>query len=86
MIRTTISLPEDFHEELRLMALKNRTTLGELVVNKFRGKQISGRFRKKETVDEEVEKMFAFFDSVAKEGEQIDAVKAVREERDRDNA
>lgn len=36
------------------------------------------------SIEKKIKEDFAFFDSIAKMGKKIDAVKAVREERDRD--
>lgn len=35
-IRTTITLPSDMHEQLRMRALKEKKSLGEIIVEKFK--------------------------------------------------
>lgn len=81
-IRTTISLPEDLYEELRLLAFEEKKSLNKLLVERVTAKK-----KKNATlsIDEQIKQDLAFFAKVAKSGIQIDAVKAVREERDRDN-
>jgi len=37
-VRTTITLPADLHEELRLEAVKRRSSVGELITERFRRK------------------------------------------------
>ena len=83
IIRTTISLPVDLHEQLRLQAVKERKSLGDLIEEKFRGKK---RKAKKLSIEEQIKRDFALFDLAAKSSVEYDAEKAVREERDRDNA
>lgn len=82
MIRTTITLPEDLYSDLRLIALEEKKSLNSLILEKLNRKPI----RKAVSLDDEIEETLAFFRKVAKMGKRIDAVKAVREERDRDNA
>lgn len=82
MIRTTISLPEDLYSDLRLIALEERKSLNSLILEKLDRKPT----KQIKSLDNEIEETLAFFRRVAKMGKKIDAVKAVREERDRDNA
>lgn len=82
-IRTTISLPVDLHEELRLLSIKKKKSLGDLIEEKFRGKK---KKSKKISIAEQIKRDFALFDLAAKSSVEYDAAKAVREERDRDNA
>ena len=84
MIRTTINLPKDLHEELRILAFKNRASLSDIVVSKIRDKKILRNSKK--SLEKEIEKSLAFFEMIRKRGQQFDAVKAVRLERNRDNA
>lgn len=35
-IRTTITLPADLHEQLRMMAIKENISLGEVIVRKIK--------------------------------------------------
>jgi len=83
MIRTTVSLPEDLYNDLRLAAFREKKSLSRLLVEKIENKK---EVKKTLSVEERVRRDFAFFDKVARSGVQINAVKAVREERDRDNA
>jgi len=41
MIRTTISLPTDIHEEWRMEAVKRRMSLGEIIIEKTKAKRKS---------------------------------------------
>ncbi len=83
VIRTTISLPVDLHEALRMRAIIEKKSLGELIEEKFRGKKKKAR---KLNIDEQIKKDLQLFSSAAKYSVEYDAVRAVREERDRDNA
>lgn len=82
-IRTTVTLPVDLHEQLRLQAIKEKKSLGDLIEEKFKGKKKKVR---KLSVEEQIKRDFALFDLAAKSSVEYDAEKAVREERDRDNA
>ncbi|MFH1863636.1 MAG: hypothetical protein ABIJ85_01810 [bacterium] len=82
MIRTTVSLPEDLYSDLRLIALEERKSLNSLILEKLNRKPV----KQAKSLDNEIEETLAFFRMVAKMGKKIDAAKAVREERDRDNA
>lgn len=83
MIRTTIPLPVDVHQEWRMEALLKKVTLGELILEK------AGVKKKKNSrmnIDRQIEKDFAYFDKIGRSGLEIDAVAAVREDRNRDDA
>lgn len=82
-IRTTISLPVDLHEELRLLSIRQKKSLGDLIEEKFKGRK---KRTKKKNIDEQIKKSLELFMSAAKYSVEYDAEKAVREERDRDNA
>lgn len=82
-IRTTVSLPVDLHEQLRLQAIKEKKSLGDLIEEKFRAKK---KKTKKLSIGEQIKRDFALFDLAAKSSVEYDAEKAVREDRDRDNA
>ena len=82
MVRTTISLPRDVHEEWRLEAVKKRISLGKVILEKT-GKIKKG---KKLSIEERIKKDFELFDRVGRSCLQIDLVKALRKDRDRDNA
>lgn len=83
IIRTTISLPLDLHKALRMRAIIEKKSLGELIEEKFRGKKKKAG---KLNIDEQIKKDLELFSSAAKYSVEYDAVRAVREERDRDNA
>lgn len=82
MIRTTVTLPEDFYEELRLLAYEQRRSVSSVLLEKALQKKVENFTLIQKNIDDDI----AFFRKVAKMGVQIDAAKAVREERDRDNA
>lgn len=84
IIRTTISLPVDLHEELRLLSIRQKKSLGDLIEEKFRGRK--KKKTKKISIAQQIKRDFALFDLAAKSSVEYDAEKAVREERDRDNA
>ncbi len=79
-VRATITFPYDLHEELRAEAFRQRKSLSRVLVEKIRPT------KKKLSIEEQLKKDFALFDKVARSGIEIDAVKALREDRDRDNA
>lgn len=81
-IRTTITLPVDLHEQLRLTAVKKKQSFNDLVLEYLSGKKKP----RKILIEEQIKRDFALFDKVAASGIQIDAVKAIREERNRDDA
>jgi hypothetical protein len=80
--RTTITLPTDLHDELRSEAFKYHTSFNQVLVSRLREKP--EREYSAKSAEEKIQETFAFFDKIANMGEPIDAVKAVREERDRD--
>ena len=83
MIRTTISLPTDLHEELRLQAVRQGVSFTELVLSELQGE--TGKMDKF-GVKRLLKQDWDLFDKVASSGRRIDAVEAVRQERNRDNA
>ena len=83
-IRTTITIPIDKHRELREKAFKYNKSLNQVIVDELCEKP--EREYSYKSVDEKIAEDFAFFDKIAKMGTRIDATKAVREERDRDDA
>lgn len=80
LVRRSISFPEDIYETLRLEAFARRVSVNQLVTEKIRPN------KKKLSIDEQLKKDFAFFDKIGRSGLAIDAVAAVREDRDRDDA
>ncbi|KKT58031.1 MAG: hypothetical protein UX91_C0007G0061 [Candidatus Amesbacteria bacterium GW2011_GWB1_47_19] len=80
-IRTTITLPADIHAEWRWEALKKRISLGEVILEKTGVKRSN-----KLPLEKRLKRDYAIFDRVSRSGVKLDAARAVREERDRDNA
>lgn len=76
-------MPIELHERLRLLSVKERKSLGQIISDKFEQKKTR---KVAVSPEEKIRKAFALFDRVAKSSRPYDAVKAVREERDRDNA
>lgn len=84
MIRTTINFPSELHRELRMEAIKTKRSLTKVVVDKL---QKSKPRKPASDVQKRIKQAMKIFDEVARSGRQdIDLVKALREERDRDNA
>ncbi|MBU1256620.1 hypothetical protein KKA49_02965 [Patescibacteria group bacterium] len=73
-IRTTISLPVDFHSQLRLMALREKKSISDVLMQKLA--------IKKKLISMSLQDDFDFFAKVRGMGEQIDAVMSVRKDRD----
>ncbi|MDO8451926.1 MAG: hypothetical protein Q7S76_03590 [bacterium] len=82
-VRTTINLPEDLHRELRLQAVREKKSLSGLVTDRLSGRMNNDSHV---SVEERIRQDFELFDDIGRSGRQIDLVKALREERDRDNA
>jgi len=74
-IRTTISLPKDLHEELRIQSVKERKSIGEIIARKFKPDYEESQ---KTSIDEDL----AFFREIGKQIGKFDAVKVIRDERD----
>ena len=84
MMRTTVTLPIELHRKLRLEAIKAKKSFSGVVVDKIQsGKRTT---LSKKNIANMIKRDFALFDEVANSGLEIDLVKALREERDRDNA
>lgn len=79
LIRRSVSFPEDIYEALRQEAFSGRTSFNKILIGKIgnKVKRVSGR---KTNLD------FALFDKIAATSIKYDAVKAIREERDRNEA
>lgn len=73
-IRTTISLPVDFHNELRLTALREKKSISTVLMQKLA--------IKKKLVSMSLQDDFDFFAKVRGMDKQIDAVASVRKDRD----
>ena len=80
-IRTTITLPLHIHEEWRMESVQKKIALGDLILEKAR----VNRKPKARLLEKQMTADFSFFDEVGRMGDQIDMVKALREDRDRDN-
>ena len=78
MIRTTVSLPNDVHDELRLLAFQTKKSLNEVILEKIKGKPSSHHV--------DVASAHELFDLVAACNKNVDLITALREDRDRDNA
>lgn len=80
-IRTTITLPEDFHEELMLMSLKTKKSLGQLVFEKFKNKQY---LIDKNDIQEKLSRDARFFSKLSRKlkGKKINWALEVRKQRD----
>lgn len=75
-----MTFPEDIYEALRLEAFSRRVSVNQLITEKIRPN------RKKLSMEEQLKQDFALFDKIAAGSLKYDAVRAVREERDRDEA
>lgn len=80
LIRRSVSFREDEYEALRLEAFSRRVSVNQLITEKIRPN------KKKLSIDEQLKQDFALFDKIAAGSVKYDAVRAVREERDRDEA
>ena len=76
-VRTTISLPYDLHEDLRQEAFERRKSMGEVLVEKLRGKS--------EKVVSKTKTDWQLFELVAKKGKKIDLTAELRRYRGRDD-
>ena len=81
-VRTTITLPADLHEALRLQAVRERKSLGNIIVERFKPHK---RRQRKLTAEAQLKRDFALFDRAAASSVEYDAEKSVREERNRDD-
>ena len=77
LIRTTITLPEPLHQSLRFEAIRQKKSLGAVILQKIQGKHSSAA----NLADDR-----ALFAQVAKSGKKIDLARALRQERHRDDA
>ncbi len=78
-IRTTVTLPEDVYDMIRIKAAQEQKTFGEIIIDFVKQKNV-------DSIQKRVEQDFAFFQKLARKSPKIDMVKALREDRDRDNA
>lgn len=79
LIRRSVSFPEDIYETLRFEAFSERISFNKMLIEKVRNK-IKVAPSSKTNLD------FALFDKIASTSIKYDATKAVREERDRNEA
>jgi len=82
IIRTTVSLPAELHEKLRIMSVMQKKSIGELISDRFSGYKMA----RKNNAEKRIKEFFALSRKIAKSSCEYDAVSAVREERNRDNA
>lgn len=78
-IRRSISFPEDVYEALRLEAFSKRTSFNKLLIDRIVGK-VNKNSGGRTDLD------FALFDKIAATSVKYEATRAVREERDRNEA
>ncbi len=79
-IRTTISLPSELHEELRIQAVREKKSVGRVIAERLRTATLSGG-----SLQEKIEADVNFFKKVARGGKKVNLVAALREERSRDS-
>lgn len=79
LVRRSISFPEDVYEDLRLEAFSERISFNKMLIGKISNK-IKVAPGRKTNLD------FVLFDKIASTSVRYDATKAVREERDRNEA
>jgi len=82
LVRRSVAFPEDIYEALRLEAFSRRMSVNQLVVEKSSGIKVS---RARDAV-RDWEKLQAIGRKIKAEMGEVDVVKIIREERDRDNA
>ena len=75
-IRSTVSLPVDLHQELRMEAIKRRKTFSDIVLEKLGGKSKLGGFDIDETLN--------FFRKISQTKPVFDGVAMIRKNRDVD--
>lgn len=80
LVRRSISFPEDVYEVLRLEAFSERTSFNKLLIDR-----IVKKVNKKSSI-RRTDLDFALFDKIAATSVKYDATRAVREERDRNEA
>ncbi len=79
LIRRSISFPEDVYEALRLESFSERISFNKLLIDKII-KKVNKNSGRRAGLD------FALFDKIAATSVKYDATRAVREERDRNEA
>ncbi len=78
-VRTTITLPADTHEYLMTQSFKTKSTLGELIDTMVKNNATPiSRVKREKHVDE----FIRFCKKMSKKYGPIDAVAAIREDRD----
>ncbi|MBU1084836.1 MAG: hypothetical protein ABII08_02520 [Candidatus Beckwithbacteria bacterium] len=76
LIRTTISLPVELHEELRRMAFLNRKSMGEVLTEKLLSKKYKVN---------QVKEDWKLFDAVSRRGKKVNLLTELRKDRGRDD-
>ena len=84
MVRTTISLPQDTYEQLRLQAFNQKMSMGRVIAQRLQ-EFTDGKPSKKE-IERKLARDFVLFDEIGKHLQGADLLKELREDRDRDNA
>jgi hypothetical protein len=77
MIRTTISLREDFYKKLRMAAAASGMTMSEIVNNTLSQRGIVGSV----DVEEKIKSSWEAFSKLAKMGKPVNMQKALAESR-----
>ena len=78
MIRTTISLREDFYKKLRMLAAASGVTMSEIVNNTL---DVRGIAANKVDMEEKVKKSWDLFEKLAKSGKPVNMAQALAESR-----
>jgi len=78
-VRTTITLSQDLHTQLRHQATKLKISLSELVSKRLNNQPlIKGEL----SLQERLQRDMKLMDTISRAGVSIDSVKTLREERD----
>lgn len=89
LVRRSVAFPEDIYEALRMEAFSRRMSVNGLVLEKVKPK-MKVKAASKKSVETRIDRDLAFFknmgDKIRMEVGEVDIVKVIREERDRDNA
>lgn len=84
-VRTTITLPEDMHRQLMLMAMNKKMSFNDVVKKKLMSREVS-----EDELEEQIEKDLAELRRIGRKIKRkvgnVDVARIIREERDRDNA
>jgi hypothetical protein len=81
MIRTTLTLPQEVHHQLRTEAVEKHLSFNDLLLQKLGIKEES----ETQSTAEKIAEAHTFFHKMGKVLGPIDSVRLIREERDRNN-